>query len=72
MQKAACGDAAAPSEATTEAEQEERLVLIAELADADIRAQLLNDSASASYFVNEVSSSALIHMADLALDCHDV
>ena len=73
LQRAACsGLAPKEGDFTTEAEQEERLLFIAELTDANIRAKLLNDTAAATYFVDQALNSPLVHKADLAPDCYDV
>lgn len=73
LQRAACsGLPPTPGDATTEADQEERLVFIAELTDANIRAKVLNDSAAASYFVDQARNSPLVYTADLAPQCYTV
>ena len=73
LQRAACsGSAPKAGDFTTEAEQEKRLLFIAELTNANIRAKLLNDSAAAADFVEQALNSPLVLMADLAPGCYDV
>ena len=74
LQRAACGSDSTNSSRlsfTTEAEQQERLMFIAELADATIRTQLLNDSMAASYLANEVPGSPLVYSASFDAKCND-
>ena len=71
-QKAACGDADTCETFTNEAEQEERLQFIARLADAIIRTQLLNDTATAQFLVDQLPDDPHVQLADLDPQCNNV
>ena len=73
LQRAACSGSAPTAGAfTTEAEQEERLLFIAELTNANIRAQLISNLAAAADFVHQAPNNPLVFSADLPPDCYDV
>ena len=72
MQKAACEDADSGGTFTSEAEQEERLQFIAELADATIRTQLLNDTVTARFLVDQLPGDSHVQSADLDPQCYHV
>ena len=71
MQKAPCGaDNGASLSFTTQAEQSARLDFVAELTDALIRAQLLNDTAAASFVTAKVPDSPFVHNTELKASCY--
>ena len=71
VQKAPCGaDNGASLSFTTQAEQTARLDFIAELTNALIRAQLLNDTAAASFVTAKVPDSPFVHTAELEASCY--
>ena len=72
MQRAPCGSDTSSTETTTELEQEERLQFIAELADANIRARLSNDSSALGHFTDEVLQDPFVYFADLSPECYGV
>ena len=72
MQKAACEDADSGETFTNEAEQEERLQFIAEFAGATIRTQLLNDTMTAQFLVDQLPDDWHVQLADLDPQCYHV
>lgn len=46
-------------------------MFIATLADANIRAQVLNDTLSANFLAIDVPDSPLVHLSEFAWQCSD-
>lgn len=65
LQRAPCGlDGGSSNTVTTQEEQEERLLFIAQLADAKIRAEVLHDSAAASFLKDHLQSKSVRQLID--------
>ena len=63
LQRAPCGLPLSTEQTfTTEAEQDERLMFLAELIDADIKAHLLNDPCAAKWLTHQLSDSPFIQV----------
>ena len=74
MQKAPCAIQLPhddPDFTTTKEEQEERISFIATLADAMIRAQVLQDSEAAEFVLHEVPHHPLLKKTHLAESCFE-
>lgn len=72
LQRSPCGlDNGSNESFTTESEQDARLIFLSQLIDADIRAQLLNDTSASSFLLDQVQDSPFVHLADLAPDCYE-
>ena len=58
-----------PNFTTTQEEQEERVMFIAQYTDAVIRAKLLGDAAAADFVLRKVPNSPLVQAAEVASGC---
>ena len=65
LQRAPCGlDGGSSNTVTTQEEQEERLMFIGQFADAKIRAEVLHDSAAASFLKDHLESKSVRLLLD--------
>ena len=65
LQRAPCGlDGGSSNTVTTQEEQEERLMFIAQFADAKIRAEVLHDAAAASFLQDHLQSKSIQQLLD--------